>query len=37
MPLTRSVKLDVAQVTNALTAAKISYRIFSIAIPLSAH
>ena len=28
---------DVAQVTNALTAAKINYRIFSIAIPLGAH
>ena len=28
---------DVMQVTNALTAAKINYRVFSIAIPLSAH
>ena len=30
-------QLDVAQVTNALMAARISYRVFSIAIPLSAH
>ena len=28
---------DITQVTKALTAARISYRIFSIAIPLGAH